>query len=221
MYLDPADLSSRDLYFTMISTIVPRPVALVTTVSPAGVVNVAPFSYFNGVCAMPPLISLCIGHRRYNGELRKKDTLANIEATGECVVHIPSEELAAQVNQSSAEYPPDVSELAELGLTAEPADLVAPPRLLECPIALECKLERVLMLGRPKALTGMVIAEVVRFHIDDRVWDAQRGMVDVERLRPLSRLGGSWYGRTREPFSIPRPDWAARGVKDDSSAPGK
>ena len=217
MQIDPAELSSRDAYFAMISTIVPRPIAFVTSMNEAGVVNLAPFSYFNGVCSRPLLVSICIGHRRYGGELVKKDTLRNIEATGEFVIHIPPEEIAQQVNQSSAEYPPEVSELAAVGLTGVPSDVVKVPRIAECPIAFECKLEQVLMLGRPKALTGMVIAEVVRIHIDDAVWDPARQMVDIDKLRPLSRLGGSWYGRTREAFSIPRPDWASKGVADQNA----
>ena len=130
------------------------------------------------------------------------------------MIHIPTEELAPQVNQSSAEYPPEVSELEAVGLTPVASDLIRPPRIAECAVAFECKLDQVIMLGRPRALTGMVIGEIVRIHLDDAVLDPSSGMVDVAKLRPLSRLGGSWYGRTREPFSIPRPDWQAKGVAD-------
>ncbi len=210
---DPTAMRGRDIYFLMIGTIVPRPIAWVSSLDAAGTLNLAPFSYFNGISSRPPLISLSIGHRKFGGELVKKDTLRNIEATGEFVINIPGEELAAQVNQSSAEYPPDVSELSEVGLTTVPSEIVKPPRVAECRVAMECKLERVVMLGKPRALNGLVIAEVVRWHVDDAIWDADAAMVDVERLKPLSRLGGSYFGKTREPFSIPRPDWAAKGVK--------
>ena len=211
--LDPADLSGRDTYFLMIGAIVPRPIAFVTTINEEGVVNLAPFSYFNGVTSKPPLISMSIGHRKLDGALVKKDTLRNIEANGEFVVHIPHEALAAQVNDSSAEFPPDVSELSKVGLTAVPSDIVKPPRIKECRIAMECKLEQVVMLGKPKPLNGLVIGEVVRWHIDDSVWNGEKGRVDVQRLQPLSRLGGSSFGRTRGDFSLPRPDWATKGVK--------
>ncbi len=212
--IDPQGLSGRDAYFAMISTIVPRPVAFVTSMNANGVVNLAPFSYFNGVCSKPMMVSICIGHRKLDGELVKKDTLRNIEASGEFVVHIPREDMAPQVNQCSAEYPPEVSELEAVGLTAVASDVVAPPRIAECPIAFECVLDQVIMLGRPRALTGMVIGEIVRIHMDDAVLDADSGRVDIDKLRPLSRLGGSWYGRTREAFSIPRPDWQTKGVAD-------
>ncbi len=210
---DPAQLRGRDIYLLMIGTIVPRPIAFVTSLNDAGVLNVAPFSYFNGISSRPPLVSLSIGHRKLDGELVKKDTLRNIEASGEFVINIPSEDLAAQVNQASAEYPPDVSEVSETGLSTLPSEVVAPPRIAQCRVAMECKLEQVVMLGRPKALNGLVIGEVVRWHIDDSVWDAAASAVDIETLRPLSRLGGSSFGKTREPFSLPRPDWAAKGIK--------
>lgn len=211
--LDPATMRGRDVYFLMIGTIVPRPIAFVTTRSAAGVVNLAPFSYFSGVSNRPPLVSLSIGLRKLDGALVKKDTLRNIEETGEFVINIAGEDLAPQVNQSSAEYPPEISELDATGLATIASDVVKPPRLAACMVAMECKLERVVMLGRPTPSNGLVIGEVVRWHVDDSVWDARTGTADIERLRPLSRLGGSSYGRTREPFSIPRPDWAAKGIK--------
>ena len=183
-----------------------------TTVNSNGVVNLAPFSYFSGICSRPPLLSLSIGHRKWQGELVKKDTLKNIEATGELVVNIAHEELAHQLNETSAELPPDVSELEAVGLTAVKSDLVAPPRVAECRVAMECKLEQVVMLGRPKPLSGLVIAEILRWHIDDSIWDETNGRVDTERLMPLSRLGGTSYGRTRGAFSLPRPDWANKSL---------
>ena len=208
---DPANMRGRDIYMLMIGTIVPRPIAFITSINAEGVVNLAPFSYFNGITSKPPLISVSIGHRKIIGQLVKKDTLRNIEATGEFVVNIAHEELAKQLNQTSAEYPPDVSELSEVGLTTVASDVVSPPRVAQCRVAMECKLERVVMLGRPKPLNGLVIGEVVRWHVDDNAWDDEAQRVDIERLQPLSRLGGSSFGLTREPFSLPRPDWASKG----------
>jgi flavin reductase (DIM6/NTAB) family NADH-FMN oxidoreductase RutF len=210
---DPKEMRGRDIYFLMIGTIVPRPIAFVTSMNEAGVVNLAPFSYFNGISNRPPLISISIGRRKLDGEVVKKDTLRNIEQTGEFVVNIPSEALAEQVNQSSAEYPPETSELQEVGLTAIPSDLVAPPRLAECHVAMECKLDQVVMVGKSRPVNALVIGEVVRWHVADSVWDQARKQVDIDLLRPLSRIGGSSYGRTREPFALPRPDWAIKGIK--------
>lgn len=206
MIIDPAHAHSRDIYFLMISTIVPRPIAFVSTRSASGVDNLAPFSYFNGICSKPPMLSLSIGHRRWQGELVKKDTLRNIEETGEFVVNAATLPLLEKVNQSSAEYPPDVSEFEELGLTPLPSDLVKPPRVKESPVQMECRLHRVLMLGDPP-LNGLVIGEVVRFHVDDAIWDSARSMVDPEKLQPISRLGGTLYSTLGQILSLPRPDW--------------
>ena len=206
MILDPQELRRRDMYFLMIGAIVPRPIAWVTTVSAAGSSNLAPFSYFNGVCSKPPLLSLCIGHRRWEGQLVKKDTLRNIEETGEFVVHVASEEFADLINASSAEFPPETSEIEELGLACVPSEVVAPPRLRDVPLAFECRRERVLMVGEPP-LTGLVLGQVVRFHVNERVWDEKTGRVDVRQLRPLARLGGEDWARLGEVERRPRPDW--------------
>ncbi len=206
MILDPQELRKRDIYFLMIGSIVPRPIAWVTTLSRDGVPNLAPFSYFNGVCSNPPTLSLCIGHRRWEGKLVKKDSLRNIEETGEFVVHVATEESADVINASSAEFPPETSEIEELGLECVPSEVVAPPRLSAAPLAFECRRERVLMIGEPP-LTGLVLGQVVRFHVSERVWDEKTGRVDVRKLRPLARLGGEEWARLGEIERRPRPDW--------------
>lgn len=212
MIIDPSKASGKDNYFLMISTIVPRPIAWISSRGADGSTNLAPFSYFQGITAKPPMISVCIGHRRLDGKMVPKDTVRNIKESRDFVVNIPSEDLAEKVNQSSAEYPPGTSELDELGLTAVPSDIVKAPRIAEAPISFECKLDQVIMIGTP-ALTHMIIAEVVRFHICDDVWNEKVSMVDTGKLRPLARLGGTLYGCTREIFSLPRPDWEAKGVE--------
>jgi len=205
-----ADLSPKDAYALLISAVVPRPIAFVTTVDGDGAVNLAPFSFFSGVASRPPLLSLSIGQRRWQGEARPKDTLANLQSTRECVVHIPSEDLAAQVNASAAELPPGVSELDHCRLTPVPSLRVRPPRVAECPIAMECVLDQIVWVGRP-AVQALALVEVVCFHVDDAVWSDELRAVDTLRLRPLSRLGGTLYGRTRDPIALDRPDWAATG----------
>lgn len=204
MIIDPADLDSRDLYLLLVSVVVPRPIAWVTTQSKGGVVNLAPFSYFNAITSRPPMIQLCVGQRRLDGEFVDKDTLRNVKDTGELVVNVATEPLVAQVNQSSGEYAPDVSEVGEVGLTAVPSEIVAPPRIAESPVNLECKLERVLMLGRAPQV-GMIIAEIVRAHVADAVWDEASRSVDPTVLQPVARLGGTMYTTLGRVFSLARP----------------
>jgi len=209
MQFDPATLGTRETYFLMISAIVPRPIAWVSTRSKAGVVNVAPFSYFSPVCTRPPMLSLAIGHKRVDGVMVKKDTWRNAEETGELVVNIASERMVEALNATSAELPHDVSEVDHVGLETEASELIAPPRVKGCPVQMECKLDRVLVLGDPP-LQGLLLAEVLRFHVDEGVWDASAGAIDPAKLLPLSRLGGTYYAKVREIFSLPRPDWAGR-----------
>jgi flavin reductase (DIM6/NTAB) family NADH-FMN oxidoreductase RutF len=204
MQIDPKEVASREVYAVMISAIVPRPIAFVSTRSIDGITNLAPFSYFNGVASKPPLISISIGHRRYEGKVVKKDTLQNIEETREFVVNVATLGLLSQINQSSAEYPPEVSEIEELQLETLPSVKVTPPRIKASPVQLECRLERVVMLGEP-ALNGLVIGEVVYFHIDDSVWDPARGSIDPEKLSPIARLGGALYTTLGRIISLPRP----------------
>ncbi len=214
MILEPESMPTRDFYRFMISAIVPRPVAWVTTLGRSGVANLAPFSYFNGVTSRPPMISLAVGSRKWDGDVIRKDTLRNIEDTKEFVVHVTTEALAEVANQSAAELPPDVSEIAALGLTAVPSTKVKPPRIRESPIALECVLHQVVMVGDPP-LAGLVLGVVVLAHVEDSVWDPESRAVDIEKLRPVSRLGGELWAPVREAFRLGRPDWSAKGFKPD------
>jgi flavin reductase (DIM6/NTAB) family NADH-FMN oxidoreductase RutF len=212
--LEPESMPTRDFYRFMISAIVPRPVAWVSTLSASGVANLAPFSYFNGVTSRPPMISLGIGSRRWDGGLVRKDTLRNIEDTKEFVVHVTTESLAEVSNRSAAELPPDVSEIAELGLTAVASTKVKPPRILESPVAMECVLHQIVPLGDPP-VAGLVLGIVVLAHVEEAVWNPESGAVDVKKLRPVSRLGGDWWAPVGEPFRLDRPDWKARETKPD------
>ena len=198
-------LSTRERYQLMISAIVPRPVALISTVDAAGIVNVAPFSYFNGVCSSPPLISVCIGLRKVGDQRVKKDTWRNIAETREFVVNIASHALTEKVNACAAEYPSGVSELEAVGLTAVESDVVEPPRVGECAVQLECRLAQLIELGDP-VVTGMVLGQIVAMHIDDTVWDADKGVVDVRALDPVVRLGAGQYGKIIDTHDWVSPD---------------
>ena len=198
----------------MLSAIVPRPVAWVTTRSAAGIDNLAPFSFFNGVTSRPPTISISIGFRKWETALRPKDTLRNIEETGEFVVHSSTESLAELVNQSSEEFSPNLSEIEILGLDSVPSERVKPLRLRQCPVAFECVLDRVVHLGDPPH-TGLVLGRIVLAHVEESVWDPDSQSIDVTKLRPVSRLGGQLWAPVREVFKQERPDWKAKGFRGD------
>lgn len=212
MILEPETTAPRDFYRFMVSAVVPRPVAWVSTLSAGGVANLAPFSYFNGVTSRPPMISISVGSRRWEGGLVPKDTLRNIEETKEFVVHVTTEPLAEVANLSAAEHPPDVSEITELGLTPVPSVRVRPPRILESPIALECVLDRIIPVGDPP-LTGLVLGVIVLAHVDESVWNPETKSVDIAKLKPVSRLGGELWAPVHDVFQLERPDWKAKGSK--------
>lgn len=201
MTIDPEQHTPNDVYKLMVGAIVPRPIAFVSTLSAAGVRNLAPFSFFTAVSANPPVICFSPMVRASDGQ--RKDTLHNIEATGEFVVNVVSEEFARQMNQCSAEFPPDVDEFAISGLTPVASELVKPPRVRESHIQMECRLLQVVHVS-PKPLGGsLVLGEVLRFHVDETLFDDFR--IDPGRLRAIGRMGGPIYARTTDRFEMPRP----------------
>ncbi|MFQ5845298.1 MAG: flavin reductase [Planctomycetota bacterium] len=197
MQIDPATLSSTDLYRLMISVVVPRPIAWVSSRSRDGTLNAAPFSYFQAVSSKPPVVMIAVG-KRSGGVL--KDTRRNIEETGEFVVNVVSESSAARMVQTSADYDAAVSEFGEVGLGAAASERVAPPRIEECAVSMECRLDRILEVGG----SSIVLGEVVLFHVAERVLAGDGATVDPARLRPLGRLGGAGYAPLREVVEIPR-----------------
>jgi flavin reductase (DIM6/NTAB) family NADH-FMN oxidoreductase RutF len=199
--VDPAALAGAELYRLMIGAIVPRPIAWVSTVDPAGVRNLAPFSYFMGVSAEPPVIAFAVTSRP--GPLQK-DTLRNIRSSKEFVVNFVTEALAEAMNLTSGEYAPEVDEFALAGLTALPGELVQAPRVAESPVQWECRLLQEIVVSEKPAGATLVLGEVVRMHVDDAVRDA-KGRIDPERYRAIGRMGGSGYTRTRDRFDMIRP----------------
>jgi len=185
--IDPTTFPPRDRYRLGIAAVVPRPIAWITTVDAAGVVNLAPFSYFNGVCTSPLILSVAIAHRD-----PVKDTLANLRATGEAVVHlVPPDQLAA-MHASGGEYRHDVSEPALLGLALLPSERVRPPRLACAEVAFECRLHREIAVGEPAV--ALCLLEAVLAHVAAAVAEAD-GLPDPRRLRAVARLGGDAYLR--------------------------
>ena len=185
--IDAQTLDYAAAYKLLSGVVVPRPIAWVSTISPAGQSNLAPFSCFTYVSADPPMIGFNCGRR--GGAL--KDTAANIHATGQFVVNIVDETLLEPMHQSSADFPADVDEIDLLGIPSEPSECVAPRRIASSPISLECVLERVISFGRAGA--EFIVGEIKLFHIrDDLIKD---GKVDTADLRPLARLAGPVYAR--------------------------
>lgn len=201
MIIDLEPLPTRERYAWMTATVLPRPIAFVSTASPEGVVNLAPFSYFNGVSSTPPVLSVAIGPKRGGVP---KDTIRNIEATGELVINVVPRAIAELMVKTSGDYDPEVSEFDVSGLTRVPSQLVRPPRVGECPIAFECRCLQVVKVGPPGMATSLVLAEVVLLHVSSDV--LTDGRVDPRKVDPVARLGGSLYATLGEVWSIERPE---------------
>ena len=204
MQLDPQTLDPTSVYKLLISSVVPRPIAWVSSVDADGVRNLAPFSYFMAITDTPPTIAFSCSARGAG----KKDTLRNVEATGEFVVNITDDDCADAMNLSSGDYPPDVDEFAVTKLTALPSAVVKAPRVGEAPINMECKLVRILPVGKKASL---VLGEIVQWHVRDDVYDAATGRLDMHRLRPVGRLCGNLYSHIHQIFEMKRPSESYRG----------
>ena len=198
---DPANHSTGDIYKLMIGAIVPRPIALVSTVDEAGVRNLAPFSYFTACSANPPVVVFCPVMRPLPAGA--KDTLRNIMATREFVVNIVSEEFAEGMNATAAQVSPDVDEFELSGLTPIPSDLVKPARVAESHIHMECRLRQVVHVSDQPGGGSLVLGEVLRFHVREDLIDNFR--IDPEKLRAIGRMAGSTYIRTTDRFDLERP----------------
>ncbi|MGH8003740.1 MAG: flavin reductase family protein [Limisphaerales bacterium] len=201
MIIDPKTNDPKNVYKLMIGSIVPRPIAFVSTQSPEGALNLAPFSFFTGVSANPPAVLFCPLVRA--SDAKTKDTLRNIAATKEFVVNVVSEAFAEQMNLTSTEFPPEVSEFAESGLTPVPSQKVKPPRVKESPVNMECKLIQMVPIGSEPLGGTVVIGEIVLLHVADELFDNFR--VDLKKLKPIGRLAGSSYCRVTDIFDLIRP----------------
>ncbi|TCI61710.1 flavin reductase family protein [Exiguobacterium sp. SH3S1] len=197
--IDPTALTERDTYKFLIGSIVPRPIAFVTTRN-GDVINAAPFSYFNIIASNPPLVSVSI--QRKDGVM--KDTARNAVATEELVIHIVDETNVALVNETAANLGPEESELDRTTFTIEPSDVIETPGVKEAKIRMECKLHHHVPIEHDGKVTAdVLIARVVRFHVDPELFQA--GRVDVAQLAPVSRLAGNFYAKLGEQFEIERP----------------
>jgi flavin reductase (DIM6/NTAB) family NADH-FMN oxidoreductase RutF len=201
MRLDMDKLSSRDRYTLLTCVVVPRPIALVTTIDGSGGVNAAPFSFFNAMGSDPPMVVLGIGNRSAE---QPKDTAKNIRATGEFVVNVVTEEIAERMNVTSCDFPVGVDELAMAGLTAAPSHAVKPPRVGESPINLECREFSTQEIGRNRIILGVVLC----MHFRDDLIDVESLYVRTEKVRAVGRMHApSWYTRTHDMVEMQRPTY--------------
>jgi flavin reductase (DIM6/NTAB) family NADH-FMN oxidoreductase RutF len=202
--VDPAATEPRNVYKLMVATIVPRPIAFVSTIGADGILNLAPFSFFTAASADPPVICFAPMIRATGArDAGRKDTLRNIQATGEFVVNIVSEEFASQMNICSTEFAPEVDEFQAAGLTPVPSDLVRPPRVKESHVHMECRLLEIVDVSAKPLGGSLVLGQVLRFHVEDGWFDNYQ--LDPDKLRPIGRMGGSTYTRTTDRFELVRP----------------
>ncbi len=201
MKISPTDLNRRDRHELLMSVVVPRPIAFVSTIGEDGVFNLAPFSAFTSLALKPALLCFSIGWRR-NGE--KKDTLRNIEFAKDFVVNVVDENLAEAMNQTSAEYASNVDEFKQVGLTPVKSDIVESPMVAESPVNIECKLSQILEFGEVPDGSQVVIGEVVLIHIKDELWSG--AYIEPSKLKAIGRTGGlDCYFRSTDIFKMKRP----------------
>jgi flavin reductase (DIM6/NTAB) family NADH-FMN oxidoreductase RutF len=199
MRIDPNDPGGYNMHELGASLIVPRPVAWISTVGADGAFNAAPYSAFARVCSNPFI--LCVSIARRKGE--KKDTLKNIELTGDFVVNVVNDDLARAMNKTAADYPYGVDEIQKAGLTAVAGEKVKSPRIDESPASFECKVDRIIELGQPGRGNSLVLGEVVLIHVKDDL--LKEGVAPPEALKPLGRLGGDLYCHINDIFKMKRP----------------
>ena len=201
---DPAACEHRQIYKLMTGIIVPRPVALVSTVDSNGGVNLAPFSFFSGVGSAPPTVLFCPSLRSGSNQPgERKDSLRNVEETREFVVNVVSDAIAAKANITAAEVAPDVDEFQLAGLTPLASEVVRPPRVAESPAQMECRLLQVIYTGNVPSSGVIVLGEVVRFHVRKDLFDDFR--VDPATLDAVGRMAGNTWVRTRDRIELVRP----------------
>ena len=205
--IDLADLDGAAAYKLLTSAVVPRPVAWVSTVDEQGRANLAPYSYFTIASASPPVLLFCpqlAADEDAPGGVRMKDTLLNVEATGEAVVHVASHAMAEAMNATSASWPRGTSEFEQVGITAVPSERVRPPRVAEAPLAFECRVEQVIRLGDGPGAGAVVLARVLLAHLAAGTHNGRYALLDG--LDPVGRLGGPAYTRAADGhFVLDRP----------------
>ncbi|WP_322922382.1 flavin reductase family protein [Paenibacillus campi] len=201
--IDPQTISTLQNYKLVTGSVVPRPIAWVSTLTESGVINVAPFSYFNIVASDPPIVSVSVARR----EGQMKDTARNAIAGGELVIHIVSEHLTEEMNRTGSTLPPDQSELELTSLSTVPSDRIAVPGIREALVRFECKLEQHIPIKNDAGdvSNDLLLARIVCYHFDEKIVDTDKYYVHTDELKPVARIAGNEYARLTEPFVVERP----------------
>jgi len=207
MDVRPSDLPYNEFYRILISSVAPRPIAWVSTVSASGQLNLAPFSFFNAICGKPPLLAFAPGVRmRGQGEAARgetKDTLRNVRETREFVVNVVTYDVAEAMNLTSGEYDSSVNEFELAKLTPRPSKMVKPPHVAESSVNFECKVYQILDFSSPPQGGSLVIGEILFIHIEEK--HLKDGRIDPDSLDLIGRMGGIQYSRTTDRFNLARP----------------
>lgn len=188
---NPRDLPIVQVNQYLLGGVAPRPIALVSTISPAGVVNLSPFSFFNAFGANPPTVAFSASRRVRDNTV--KDTYNNIMATGECVIQAVTHAMVQQVSLASTEYSTGTDEFVKSGMTPIPSDIVKPPRVKESPFQMECRLQQMVELGGKAGSGNLAICEVLRFHIAEDI--VENGIIQPDRIDLVARMSGDFYCR--------------------------
>lgn len=203
MEISPNNVSRKDFYKMMTGVIVPRPIAWVSTINESGQPNLAPFSFFNAVCSKPPTLLFCPLVRGTDGN--NKDTVKNIQETGEFVVNIVTAKLAEAMNITAQELPSTINEFELANLNAVPSKTVTPPRVAESPVNIECKMTQIITIGDGGSGSGnIIIGEILHMHVNDDVM-LPNYKINSKKLNPIGRLAGPNYTYINDMFELIRP----------------
>ena len=203
MKIDLEKMNTRDLHHLLMSSIVPRPIAWVSSVSGDGIFNLAPFSAYCVMSVKPAIVGFGVAMTR---DGKKKDTLINIEATKEFVINVVDETLAEDMNITAAPYPGEVDEFKKAGMTPVMADLVKVPMVSESPIKMECRLHQIMEFGEAPSTNRFIVGEILRVHVKDEIFiDDDIQMAKLKAIGRLGGRGGDQYCRTTDIFEMPRP----------------
>ena len=190
--IDPTSIAPRDFYQYLIGAVSPRPIALVSTLDKEGVPNLAPFSFFNAFSGTPPIVGFSVALK--GGERQEKDTLYNVMNTGELVINTVSHNIARQMALSSVEFPPKTSEFTKTGLTAIPSERVAPFRVQESLVQMECTVEQIIPLLEKGRGAHLVLCRIVLIHLSPAILN-EKGRIDPQKVDLIGRMGRQYYVR--------------------------
>lgn len=211
--INPKDIPTAKLHGYLLGAVAPRPIAFASTIDEKGIPNLSPFSFFNVFSSNPPLMIFSPNRRVRNNT--NKHTYENAKKTREVVINMVSYDIVQQMSLSSTEYPEGINEFKKAGLTMVPSEVVKPPRVGESPVQFECKVQKIIELGKEGGAGNLILCEVVKIHINEAVLD-ENGSIDQYKIDLVSRMGGSWYGRSKlGMFEVPKP-LATLGVGIDA-----